>query len=188
MRKFIPGFLALWGVLFGVAVYILHETYSAVLIESLLDTIARTLGIERTALMTSLAPYILAGSIAGIVVYAAYRLGRLDEADRKSRPGSDKAAEPDARPHISPLSNEKRDLALIDAVWRVALGNWGERNYSKGGYVFFKSCSEIRQKAFDGKLPIWAKRSGSELYEPLPLRFLAQPTACGDGHDDSDSQ
>jgi len=68
-----------------------------------------------------------------------------------------------------------RDVSLLDAIWRVFLGRWGERaDLPRHDYKdkrvnrFFTVCKEIRQAAFDGRLPIWAARKHSALFEPLP--------------------
>jgi hypothetical protein len=79
---------------------------------------------------------------------------------------------------VAVMSKLERDVSLPDAIWRVFLGRWGERiNLPKHDfkdrrvYRFVVVCSEIRQAAFDGKLPIWATRQRSYLFEPLPQEF-----------------
>jgi hypothetical protein len=84
-------------------------------------------------------------------------------------------------PAVSPLcSSAARDVALLDAIWRIFTGVWGERRkFWDGGDPnqnpdfdnFYRICLDIRQKAFDGTLPIWATRKGSQLYEAVPLKF-----------------
>src|ERR1700728_3260026 len=89
-------------------------------------------------------------------------------------------AEQAKSPAISPLSNLPRDIALLDAIWRIFMGAWGERRKVWDGddpnncpdfTKFYLICDDIRQKAFDGTLPIWAPRAISQLFEPLPLEF-----------------
>jgi hypothetical protein len=71
-----------------------------------------------------------------------------------------------------------RDLPLLEALWRVYNGNWNGRvDLSQEHYQDAKvlklwdAASSIRQHAFDGTLPIWARRQNSKLYEPVPTEF-----------------
>src|SRR5262249_13073770 len=66
-----------------------------------------------------------------------------------------------------------RDVSLLDAIWRVFMGVWGERKrFWDGGDPnqnpdfgrFWIACDDVRQKAFEGALPIWATRKNSQLY------------------------
>ena len=76
---------------------------------------------------------------------------------------------------------ERRDVTLSDALWRAFEGTWDKRikfdyvSKEKGSKLrsrkFYSTATEIRQKAFDGILPIWAKRPRSNLYEPVPKDF-----------------
>jgi hypothetical protein len=81
-----------------------------------------------------------------------------------------------------PTDPAKRDTALSDAMWRVFEGVWdkrtppddkpGEGVSSPEALRFHDVTSEIRQKAFDGALPVWARRRlHSSLYETVPKEF-----------------
>ena len=73
----------------------------------------------------------------------------------------------------------ERDVWLADAIWRVFLGTWelpphAERapnGESENQRFYDLATIEFRQKAFDGQLPIWAKRSSSDLWEVVPKEF-----------------
>jgi hypothetical protein len=86
-----------------------------------------------------------------------------------------------AHPSVSPLCRStERDVILTDAIWRVFMNKWEERKKIWDGgdptgnvdwFKFWQVCRDMQQKAFEGKLPIWATQKGSQLYEPLPLEF-----------------
>jgi hypothetical protein len=73
----------------------------------------------------------------------------------------------------------ERDVWLADAVWRAFLGTWdlpphAERapeGESENQRFYDLVTKEFRQAAFDGRLPIWAKRGNSDLWEPVPKAF-----------------
>jgi hypothetical protein len=70
----------------------------------------------------------------------------------------------------------RRDVSLIDAIWRAHLGRWNDRiaylrDDWKSAGPFHQVTSDIRQKAFEGLLPIWGTRPRSNLYEPIPPEF-----------------
>jgi hypothetical protein len=79
------------------------------------------------------------------------------------------------------IDAERRDVALSDALWRAFEGAWekrtklehlsNEKSSNPQSRRFYAMASEIRQKAFDGILPIWAKRPRSNLYESVPKDF-----------------
>jgi hypothetical protein len=75
-------------------------------------------------------------------------------------------------------SPSKPDVNLSNAIWRVFLGEWTLPTKSVGEYGekesqrFLKLVhEEFRQKAFDGELPVWGRRDGSTLVEPVPREF-----------------
>ena len=74
----------------------------------------------------------------------------------------------------------ERDVWLADAIWRAHLGRWErpDRDLSGPGVGLDAAqrlhdivVGEIRQFAFEGKLPVWGKRRGSTLWEPVPKEF-----------------
>jgi hypothetical protein len=81
-----------------------------------------------------------------------------------------------ASPSVSTVVYGKRDVWLADAIWRVFLGTWDlpphdERapiGQNENQRFFDLVTKEFRQAAFDGQLPIWAKRSNSDLWEEVP--------------------
>ncbi|CAN5168518.1 hypothetical protein BH09MYX1_BH09MYX1_67400 [soil metagenome] len=73
-----------------------------------------------------------------------------------------------------------RDAWLSDAIWRAYLGKWERPDRDSGSAGVGELAAqrlhdivvgEIRQRAFEGKLPIWGKRKGSSLWEPVPAEF-----------------
>ncbi len=69
-----------------------------------------------------------------------------------------------------------RDALLLDAIWRAHLGQWKAREtYPHDDWSaktpFYKAANDIRQMAFEGKLPIWARRPSSNLFEVVPSGF-----------------
>jgi hypothetical protein len=68
-----------------------------------------------------------------------------------------------------------RDATLLAAIWRAYLGEWevpengGLGKSTEEGNRFKKIAEhEFRQLAFDGKLPIWARRPNNHLWEEIP--------------------
>lgn len=76
---------------------------------------------------------------------------------------------------ISPRSHEPRNVPLLDAIWRIHLGRWGDRadygNDLSARFSFEKTTSNIRQAARDGKLPVWGIRQRGNTFDPIPLDF-----------------
>jgi hypothetical protein len=72
----------------------------------------------------------------------------------------------------------ERDVWLADAIWRLFLGTWdlpppAERapiGPEENQRFFDLVTKEFRQAAFDGQLPIWAKRS-RDLWEAVPQEY-----------------
>jgi hypothetical protein len=76
---------------------------------------------------------------------------------------------------VSPRSNAPRNVALVDAIWRIHLGRWGDRvdcgDHPDAWKPFSKITNEIRQFALDGKLPVWGSKGPGTPFEPVPLAF-----------------
>jgi hypothetical protein len=73
-------------------------------------------------------------------------------------------------------SGLERDVSLLDTIWRAHLGRWEARQtYERANWVvekpFFDLVTDVRQKAFEGKLPVWGRRPRSDLFEPIPPEF-----------------
>ncbi|MBR0779142.1 hypothetical protein JQ625_30340 [Bradyrhizobium diazoefficiens] len=110
-----------------------------------------------------------------VVWFLYWYIKRALEAELKSE-----AAEPIQAPaNLIFDSSLVKDATLLEAIWRVTLGKWGERReYAEKDLEamkpFWNATIEIRQRAFEGKLPIWAKRRGrpnSTLFEIVPPQF-----------------
>lgn len=78
---------------------------------------------------------------------------------------------------VSRRSHEPRNVPLHEAIWRVHLGRWGERETYGNDWTsrgpFHKTCAEVRQKALDGKLPVWGNKGPNTPFEPIPMGFWA---------------
>jgi hypothetical protein len=180
MRKIsTTGLLALWAILVAVLSPIFRETYWALFVESLLDSITHGLGIEKPAMMAFLAPIILVASVTGIVICGAYRIGRWERTQRIRSSTETTTGNPQSKGLIADsIYKLSRDVSLNDSIWRAFMGQWGKRLEERMEQAenpeadrFEKVCDDFRQYAFEGKLPIWAARPHSELYEPLPKDF-----------------
>jgi hypothetical protein len=86
---------------------------------------------------------------------------------------------------IAPISQDgksafdpgwSRNVSLSDGLWRAFSGTWGGRiqldtSLTRQTKKFLEAASEIRQRAFEGTLPVWGRRPASTLYEPIPSEF-----------------
>jgi hypothetical protein len=97
------------------------------------------------------------------------------------RPGKRNAGAPTADviyPPTVKLTFE-RDVWLADAIWRAFLGTWDLPSHeerapegeSENQRFYDLATKEFRQVAFDGRLPTWAKRRNSDLWELVPKEF-----------------
>jgi hypothetical protein len=78
--------------------------------------------------------------------------------------------------------DNKRDIWLRDAMWWAFLRTW---HIPEGGMVPLNAgesenqrfamlvMDEFRQLSFEGKLPLWGRRNGSFIWEPIPPEFWA---------------
>jgi hypothetical protein len=73
----------------------------------------------------------------------------------------------------------ERDVWLADAIWRAFLGTWdlpphaqrAPEGESENQRFYDLVTKNFRQAAFDGRLPTWAKRRHSDLWEVVPQEF-----------------
>jgi len=73
----------------------------------------------------------------------------------------------------------RRDVWLADAIWRAFLGTWNlpsreeraPQGLSENQRFYDLATKTFRQVAFDGQLPIWAKRGNSDLWQLVPKEF-----------------
>jgi hypothetical protein len=67
-----------------------------------------------------------------------------------------------------------RDVSLAGALWRAFDGDWMNIRPPQGQLEerrFERTADQIRQHAFDGTLPVWGRRKGSNLFEQIPREF-----------------
>jgi hypothetical protein len=67
-----------------------------------------------------------------------------------------------------------RDISLAGALWRAFDGDWKNVRPPQSQLEedrFYQTAEQIRQHAFDGSLPIWGRRKGSTLFEPVHKEF-----------------
>jgi hypothetical protein len=74
---------------------------------------------------------------------------------------------PDPKPTV-------RDVWLLNAVHYIAYQSWvlldmplDEKHLIAG----YRALSELKQKAFDGELPIWGRVGQAELFKPIPKEY-----------------
>ncbi len=132
------------------------------------------------------------GSV-GFPVLAAIALIWLIYSYAKAHVKADLAGQSGASPIPAPATIKPpvfdqswiRDVSLANALWRAYSGNWNGwqriMQPSPEADKFYKIVDEIRQYAFEGALPIWAKRPKSNLYELVPPTFW-QNHAIADGY------
>ncbi|SNT49710.1 protein of unknown function [Tardiphaga sp. OK246] len=74
----------------------------------------------------------------------------------------------------------ERDVWLADAIARAFRGEWKRVNVDLTGpgigvgesqRLYDLVTNDIRQLAYDGKLPVWGKRHNSDLWEPIDREF-----------------
>lgn len=178
----------------GLLLAIFKETSWAIFVERFLEEVAHSLHIERAAMIAALSQILLGGGILWAALYFAFRVGR---AERPSAP--DPAIEA-ARLHaeairaqteaLRPSTPSDRALPIFDpawsrnamlgaALWRVCFGKWSEPKMPETIMVLEEAAARIRQHAYEGRLPIWAKKKSaprSTLYELVPPIFWRNHT------------
>src|SRR5205807_2166587 len=130
-----------------------------------------------------LSQILLGGGILWAALYFAFRVGRAErpippdpavEAQRlhtaailaqvaalktNSQPVADQV------PPLSPVfdPNWTRDISLGEAIWRAYSGNWSGwlRLNNLEEDMLHYAADQMRQYAFEGALPIWARRPNS---------------------------
>jgi len=78
-------------------------------------------------------------------------------------------------PTTSPINQKvERDVWLLNAVHYIAFGSWefteinlNEANWTAG----HDAQMEIKQMAFDGRLPVWGIIGSGELFKPIPKEY-----------------
>jgi hypothetical protein len=115
--------------------------------------------------------------LIGAVILVLFALEYV--ARHKQRPTSVQSVSIQSVSQIS-LTGSKptHDVWLFDAIWRAYFGEWkilqeSEHLANEQEYQRLHDLAEIEipQKALDGDLPIWGKRNGSHVWEPVPKIF-----------------
>jgi hypothetical protein len=76
------------------------------------------------------------------------------------------------KPSVMPDSSSwPRDTLLGAALWRVCFGNWTKPKLPELIKQLEDAGEQIRQRAYEGLLPVWARKPKSTLYEPVPASF-----------------
>jgi hypothetical protein len=147
-------------------------------------------GAKRRLIQLVLAPTIL-DPLARRFVHKA--IFGLDEAGRKAAileaiargpitvDSGDLLKRGSVRGRLNTAHNQiERDVWLLDAVWRAFSGKWTVRSRRGNNkdlnavemQRFYDLVARIfRQRAFDGKLPIWAKSARSDLWLEVPREY-----------------
>lgn len=176
-----------WWVRVLLGVWALSGIWDLALAEWIPEDTARKLPrvyqvIAMTTGLLSWQLWLLLGALIVIValVEHSYRLRRATRLVGRPEPWP---ATEDTLKESDPALLPPRDVKLVDALWRAYAGEWsvrpekrieieaGPSHMSPEASRFAIACIDMRQHAFDGKLPIWAKRKKSWLYEPLPRDY-----------------
>jgi hypothetical protein len=192
MRYRNPLFGILSVVAAGLLLNIFKETGWAIFVERFLEESAHSLGIERAAMIATLFQVLVAGGILWAALYFAFRVGKAERPDpaveaqhrhTEAILAQTEVMKFSARPLVEVMpardksaieSNWTRDVSLLEALWRAFSGKWsGQRRVTESHEIlrFEIAADDIRQHAFEGQLPVWARRPHSDLYEPLPRDF-----------------
>jgi len=119
--------------------------------------------------------------LTGLGLYLLLRHGRKSPEQsppRAATAGPPPTIETPEKPP-DPASLPPRNVSLLNAIWRAHMGCWGQRKKlslqddhpNTEAVHFFQVCDEIRQHAFEGTLPVWGRRKGFSLFEPIPRKF-----------------
>jgi hypothetical protein len=172
MRLRNPAFGILSFVISGLLLQVFKETSWAIFIERILEEAATSLHIERAAMIATLSQVLIVGGILWAALYFAFCVGR---AERPEKEESDSHPEPRVLPEAVPSDPKwARDVSLAGALWRAFQGDWMNAKPPKDGLEnerFELTADQIRQHAFDGSMPIWGRREGSNLFELVPRVF-----------------
>jgi hypothetical protein len=191
MRFRNPIFGILSVVFAGLFLQVFKETSWAIFVESFLEEIARSFGIQRAAMIAVMSQVLLGGGLLWALLYFAFRVGKLERpmppdpalevarAHTEAIRAQTEALRFSSQPTDAALDavvfdpNWTRDIFLGEALWYAYSRNWsgwlrlGERDAELFHYV----TVELRQYAFEGLLPIWGTRPKSNLYELVPREF-----------------
>jgi hypothetical protein len=169
MRLRNPVFGILSFVISGLLLQVFKETSWAIFVERILEEVATSLHIERAAMVATLSQVLIGGGLLWAALYFAFRVGR---AERPSKPEAD--PESRAIPDAQSDPQWSRDVSLAGVLWQAFQGDWMNvrpRQTELEEERFQFTADQIRQHAFDGSLPCWGRRRGSNLFEPIPREF-----------------
>jgi len=121
-------------------------------------------------------------------VYVSPAIWKWWNEDRGEVPtGHDlRTAAPELPPPPPSTGALHRDIWLHDAIWRLYLGRWERRTIDRDGTGYSheeierlqKCFKEIRQAAFDGRLPVWGKLGPvGNLWQQIPQEAWATGNA-----------
>jgi hypothetical protein len=124
---------------------------------------------------------------AALCLIAAIGIGAQPMVTARLFPHSSSGSEPAPKPppivpearDRSPSSDIKRDVWLRDAIWRAYIGIWYVPQEGLGPNISESEkqrfvmlvIREFRQHAFEGRLPIWGWRKGSNIWDEVPKKF-----------------
>jgi hypothetical protein len=167
----------------GLGLWILFHTIWTILFEDWIKhQLERLVGHTVAEMMEKFGsvgfPALAAIAIVWFLYSYATAHAKAESADRK-RASAEAAAIPSTPSASNPNTKWTRDVPLLDAIWRAHLGKWDARiTYAYEDWEskkpFYLITDDIRQKAFDGILPIWARRRqrpASSLFEAVPSQF-----------------
>jgi hypothetical protein len=76
-----------------------------------------------------------------------------------------------------------RDVLLVDAIGRAFCGKWERVDWNTPGLGQAESdrlgelvMHQVRQLAYEGKLPLWGKKFATDIWRPIPPEFWKDHT------------
>lgn len=130
------------------------------------DTASKVVGEQFLSITVQIVSYVISIIIISLIAYLLFQAGRTSGK---------------ARGVVSNLEGElKRDVSLYDALWRIFYGHWGEAGFDFDGPGVGQEVANkfhdlvvdgIRNKAFEGEIPIWALNKNTGLWDLVPRDF-----------------
>ncbi|MBV8755385.1 MAG: hypothetical protein JO328_21235 [Hyphomicrobiales bacterium] len=159
--------VALWLIL----AWIIQQTFGSFVADFVADKLRSLTGYSESDLMKLVSDYGFSILLAALVIFLAYKVGQIKpsaSADTKNKDATR------VRQTI------ERDVWLFDAICRMYLGKW-ERISSMGNRreldvdtrnaLYELVARDIRQFAFEGRLPIWGKFAPLALWHRTDSEF-----------------
>ena len=158
-------------VLWLILAWIIQQTFGSFVADLVADRLRSLTGYTESDVMKLVSDYGFSIISAALVIFLAYKAGQLKRI--LSADGANKEVA-----QFSPTA--ERDIWLFDAICRMYLGRW-QRLSSTGkrldldvdttNVLFELVTHDVRQFAFEGRLPIWGKFASLALWQRTDSEF-----------------